>query len=61
MEERLLMKSEEAARFIGIGINQLRALVKQGKVPVIKLHSRILRFYRPALEKWAENQSKLAV
>lgn len=55
--EKYCMNSVEAAAYIGIGINRLRELAKQGKIPAAK-SGKNLKFYRPQLEEYAERKAK---
>ena len=51
------MNSEQAAAYIGIGINRLRKLAKEGEIPAARV-GKNLRFYKPQLEEYAERKAK---
>lgn len=49
--ERLLSYSELAAR-IGINTSTLYTLVRQGRIPHVRLGRRLVRFSPQAVEQW---------
>ena len=51
------MNTEQAAEYIGIGVNRLRKLAKAGEIPAAR-HGRRLVFYRPQLEEYAEKKAR---
>lgn len=49
--EKFVFTPEEAAGYIGIGVNQLRKLVKDGEIPAAR-SGRNFKIPRPLLEEW---------
>jgi len=50
-DERLTQSIREAARELGIGVNQAYEAVKRGEIPHIKIGKRILVLRKPWLRK----------
>ena len=57
MTEPLLMGVREAARLLGIGRDSAYALIREGRLPAVRIGRRIL-VPRAALERWVEESSK---
>ena len=51
------MNSEEAAEYIGTGVNHLRELAKRGEIPAAR-SGKNLKFYKPLLEEYALKKAK---
>lgn len=51
------MNSEQAAEYIGIGVNKIRKLAKEGQIPVARTGKNLI-FYRTLLEEWAEKKAR---
>lgn len=51
------MNSEQAAEYIGIGVNKIRELAKKGEIPAART-GKNLRFYKPLLEEWVEKKAR---
>ena len=56
MTEPLLMGVREAARSLGIGRDSAYALVREGRLPAIRIGRRIL-VPKAALERWVDEES----
>ena len=51
--ERLL-KAREAAKILGVNVNRLYTLAKQGEVPSVHIGNRV-RFSEDELREWIKN------
>ena len=51
------MNTEQAAAYIGVGVNRLRELAKKKEIPSAKV-GKNLRFFRPQLEEYAEKKAR---
>ena len=61
IEDRLL-KVTEAARLTGLSVGTIYHYVSQGRIPVVRLSKRCIRFLRSDLLKWwAEMSSSRCV
>ena len=49
--EKFVLNTKEAAEYIGVGENQIRQLVKNGKIPAAR-SGRNYKIPRPLLEAW---------
>ena len=54
-KQKEILKSEEAAEFLGISINTLYEWVSQKKIPHMKVGG-LLKFKREHLEKWLDKK-----
>lgn len=52
VEEKRVMNTEEAARYLGVGKCVFRQIIASGELPY-KMAGRIRLFSRDALEKWS--------
>ena len=56
-ESNDIMRIEEAADFLATSKGTLYHWVSQGRVPVIKISKRCIRFRRSDLEKWLDTMT----
>jgi len=56
-EHRLLLRAPEAARTLGISVRMLWTLVKERRVPFVRLRAAV-RFPAEALRKWIAEQTQ---
>lgn len=55
--DKFCMNSEEAAEYIGTGVNHLRELARKGEIPAAR-SGKNLKFYKPLLEEYALKKAK---
>ena len=48
---KYILTTQEAAEYVGIGINRIRELVKTGEIPAAR-SGRNFKIPRPLLEEW---------
>lgn len=48
---KYILTTQEAAEYVGIGINRIRELVKSGEIPAAR-SGRNFKIPRPLLEEW---------
>lgn len=53
-EPKEIMRIDEAAEFLGVSKGVLYHWVSEGRVPVIRISKRCIRFRRSQLEKWLD-------
>lgn len=53
---RLLLHPGEAASLLAISERKLHRLTKSGVIPVVRIGVKGVRYSRPALERWVEEQ-----
>ena len=56
-EPKEIMRIDEAADFLATSPGTLYHWVSEGRVPVIRISKRCIRFRRSALEKWLEGMT----
>jgi excisionase family DNA binding protein len=54
-----LVRIDEAAEYLGVSRRTLYNWVQAGRVPVVRLSPRAIRFDRRVLEKWIQERSEL--
>jgi excisionase family DNA binding protein len=54
------LTEEEAAQFLGVGVDLVRRLRREGELPHVRLGERVL-FYPPALEDYLRRKSEESV
>ena len=52
-----LLKPEEAAARLGIGVRALRTLIATGQLPVVMISPRVRRVPSDALDRWAQDRA----
>jgi excisionase family DNA binding protein len=57
MPERLLISAREAALLLGIGRDTAYALIREGRLPALRIGRRIL-VPKAALEQWVLDQAQ---
>jgi excisionase family DNA binding protein len=57
--QRDVLSAREAAKLLGIGINQVYSAVSRGDIPCRRI-GRSLRFSRTALLRWLEGEKRSA-
>jgi predicted DNA-binding transcriptional regulator AlpA len=58
MIDERLWNIEEFARFVGIAVGSAYHLVSQGRVPVVKISSRCIRFRPSEIAAWVESKTQ---
>ncbi|WP_353685423.1 helix-turn-helix domain-containing protein [Thermodesulfovibrio sp. 3462-1] len=58
MEEKLLT-SQEVAEILGITMHRLYTWTAQGKIPVIKISRKMIRFRWSDIEQWLQEKTVL--
>lgn len=54
---KYILTTQEAAEYVGIGINRIRELVKSGEIPAAR-SGRNFKIPRPLLEEWIEEEAR---
>ena len=54
---KYILTTQEAAEYVGIGINRIRELVKTGEIPAAR-SGRNFKIPRPLLEEWIEEKAR---
>lgn len=54
---KYILTTQEAAEYVGIGINRIRELVKSGEIPAAR-SGRNFKIPRPLLEEWILEKAK---
>ena len=54
---KYILTTQEAAGYVGIGINRIRELVKTGEIPAAR-SGRNFKIPRPLLEEWIEEKAR---
>ena len=57
-EDDVLWTVAETARFLNLSTGTVYHLVSQGRVPVIRISSRCIRFSRKALIEWVQSRTE---
>lgn len=57
MTDRLLVSVREAARLLGIGRDTAYGLIREGRLPAVRIGRRVL-VPRAALEPWVVDQAR---
>ena len=57
-EDYQLLTIAEVAQWTGLAVGTLYHLVSEGRIPVIRLSKRCIRFSRRALNEWIEQCSE---
>ncbi len=52
---RNLIKIEEAAEILTCGTDTVRALIREGKLPVFRIHEKVVRLDRRDVEEYLRN------
>lgn len=55
MQEKLLLRAEEAAELLGVGRTKVYELIGRGEMPVVRI-GRCLRIPRRTLDQWINDQ-----
>ena len=58
MTDDRLWNIEEFAKFVGIAVGSAYHLVSQGRVPVVKLSARCIRFRPSEIAAWVESKTQ---
>ena len=58
MTDDRLWNIEEFAKFVGIAVGSAYHLVSQGRVPVVKLSARCIRFRPSEIAAWIESKTQ---
>jgi len=58
MIDERLWNIEEFATFVGIAVGSAYHLVSQGRVPVVKISSRCIRFRPSEIAAWVESRTQ---
>jgi len=58
MNDDRLWNIEEFAKFVGIAVGSAYHLVSQGRVPVVKISSRCIRFRPSEIAAWVESKTQ---
>lgn len=56
-DKRPRLNAEEAAELLGVATKTIRKMTHEGRIPVIRLSARCVRYDRAALEEWLESRT----